>query len=450
MRRALAAALACLTLAGLALAPGASASNPLKLVSRERLADRLYELTFTTPALSKPTKVRLLLPAGYDPGAARRYPVLLLLHGALDDYTSWTRPGSGEARDITRFLPLIVVMPDGGQGGWYSDWYNGGKGGPPRWETYHLRQLLPWVESHYKAVGARRGRAVAGLSMGGFGTMSYAARHPDMFSSAAAFSGAVDANVPPGVAEPIVNATAYQDGGGPGAVLGTRADNEVRWRGHNPWDLASNLRGVGLTLRTGDGRPGGPFDTGTTPDLIEQIVHTENLSFHKRLGELGIGHVFQDYGPGFHRWPYWNRSLRETLPGIMARFRHPVPPSGPLFYRAIEPVYSVWGWRVALQRRALEFSSLRIAGRRGFSLSGSGSASVATPAVYRPGATYRVVARSVQSGTRRLDLKARGGRLRIPVRLGPSNPSQEQFTPGGEPTAATRVFRTRVKIRRLG
>ena len=196
----------------------------------------------------------------------------------------------------------------------------------------------------------------------------------------------------------------------------------MRWRGHNPWDLASNLRGVGLTLRTGDGRPGGPFDTGTTPDLIEQIVHTENLSFHRRLGELGIGHVFQDYGPGFHRWPYWNRSLRETLPGIMARFRHPVPPSGPLSYRAIEPAYSVWGWRVAVQRRALEFSSLRIDGRRGFSLSGSGSASVATPAVYRPGATYRVVARSAQSGTRRLDLKARGGRLRIPVRLGPSNP----------------------------
>ena len=443
-------ALAVVALLCLSLAPSASAANPLKLVSRTRLADRLYELTFTTPALSKPTKVRLLLPAGYDARASRRYPVLLLLHGATDDYTSWTRPGSGEARDITRFLPLIVVMPDGGNGGWYADWYNGGDLGPPRWETYHLGQLLPWVESHYRAVGDRRGRAVAGLSMGGFGTMSYAARHPDMFSSAAAFSGAVDANVPSGVAEPIVNVTSSLDGGAPGSVLGPRADNEVRWRGHNPWDLASNLREVGVTLRTGDGRPGGPYDTGTASDFIEQTVHTENVSLHRRLGQLGIGHVFEDYGPGFHRWPYWNRSLRKTLPGVMARFKHPVRPHRALSYRSIEPGYSVWGWSVDVRRKALEFSSLRIAGRGGFSLSGSGSASVATPTVYRPGATYRVVARSDQSGVHRLDLRARRGRLRIPVRLGPSNVVQEQFRADGEPTAATRVFTTKVKIRRLG
>ena len=426
LRRALATAVA--VLACLSLAPAASAANPLKLVSRERLADRLYELTFTTPALSAPTKVRLLLPAGYDAKASRRYPVLLLLHGAGGSYSDWTT--AGEARDITRYLPVIVVMPDGGRGGWYSDWYNGGAFGPPRWETYHLRQLVPWIESRYRAVGERRGRAVAGLSMGGFGTMSYASRHPDMFSSAAAFSGAVDANVPPGIGEPIVNATSSQDGGKPGDVIGTRAENEVRWRGHNPWDLASNLRGVDVTLRTGDGSPGGPYDTGTTPDVIEQIVHTENLSFHKRLGELGIAHVFQDYGPGFHRWPYWSRALRQTLPGILARFKKPRPPRNPLTYRSIEPSYSVWGFDVAVQRKALEFSSLRIAGRRGFSLSGSGSASVATPAVYRPGATYRVVATSAQSGTRRLDLRARRGRLRIPVRLGPSNATQEQFTRG--------------------
>ena len=272
-RRALVLAVVALSL--LALAPNATAANPLKLVSRERLADRFYELTFTTPALKAPTKVRLLLPAGYDAKAARRYPVLLLLHGAVDDYTSWTRNAAGQARDITRFLPVIVVMPDAGQGGWYTDWYNGGAFGPPKWETYHLRQLLPWVESHYRAVGSRRGRAIAGLSMGGFGTMSYAARHPDMFSSAAAFSGAVDANVPPGIAEPIVNGSSAIDGGKPGDVIGTRADNEVRWRGHNPWDLAANLRGVNLTLRTGNGLPGGPYDTGTTPTSSSRRAHRE-------------------------------------------------------------------------------------------------------------------------------------------------------------------------------
>jgi hypothetical protein len=61
-----------------------------------------------------------------------------------------------------------------------------------------------------------------------------------------------------------------------------------------------------------------------------------------------------------------------------------------------------------------------------------------------------VVATSAQSGTRRLDLRARRGRLRIPVRLGPSNATQEQFTADGEPTAATRIFTTSVRIKRLG
>ncbi len=85
--------------------------------------------------------------------------MLLLLHGASGQTTRrWTRPG-GEARDITRYLPVIVVMPDGGRGGWYSDWYNGGAFGPPRWETYHLKQLVPWVESHYRAVGDRAAAA---------------------------------------------------------------------------------------------------------------------------------------------------------------------------------------------------------------------------------------------------------------------------------------------------
>ena len=72
---------------------------------------------------------------------------------------------------------------------------------------------MPWIESNT----GRWAIAAAGpwpdLSMGGFGTTSYASRHPDMFSSAAAFSGAVDANVPPGIGEPIVNVTSSADGG---------------------------------------------------------------------------------------------------------------------------------------------------------------------------------------------------------------------------------------------
>ena len=76
----------------LALLPGVSqaAIGPPKLVKTEQLDPRLQELTFTTPALASETHVRVLLPTGYDSSGRTRYPVLYLLHGALDDYKSWT------------------------------------------------------------------------------------------------------------------------------------------------------------------------------------------------------------------------------------------------------------------------------------------------------------------------------------------------------------------------
>src|SRR5437764_987374 len=198
-------------------APAAQAqSGGLQLVSSQQLDPRLVELTFSTPALAKQTHVRVLLPAGYSSGS-RRYPVLYLLHGSVDDYRSWT--DKGDAEHLTAGLPLIVVMPNGGNGGFYSDWFNSGAGSPPEWETYHVRQLIPWIDAHYRTVASRRGRATAGLSMGGFGAMTYPARHPDEFVAAASFSGAVNTNEYPPTGEAD---EATFDGGAPYSTWGTR------------------------------------------------------------------------------------------------------------------------------------------------------------------------------------------------------------------------------------
>ena len=104
--------------------PAHAAAAPPELVKTEQLDPRLQELTFKTPALSSETHVRVLLPDGYDASGRTRYPVLYLLHGAIDDYKSWTDKGNAEA--ITKGLPLIVVMPDAGQYGNYTNWYNDG------------------------------------------------------------------------------------------------------------------------------------------------------------------------------------------------------------------------------------------------------------------------------------------------------------------------------------
>jgi S-formylglutathione hydrolase FrmB len=104
------------------------------------------------------------VPASYAAHPGARYPVLYLLHGALADWRSWT--DAGDAERITAGLNAIVVMPEGGNGGWYTDWFNGGAGGPPEWETFHIDQLIPWIDGHYRTLADRDGRAIAGLSMG--------------------------------------------------------------------------------------------------------------------------------------------------------------------------------------------------------------------------------------------------------------------------------------------
>jgi S-formylglutathione hydrolase FrmB len=306
------------TLAGLLFAPAApAADHGIEVLGSQRIDSRLIDLTLSTPALAKPTHVRVLLPTGYRKEKPRRYSVLYLLHGAFDDYRSWTDKGAAES--ITAGRRMIVVMPDGGQGGWYTNWVNRGRGGPPEWETFHIQQLIPWIDDRYRVYPSRGERAIAGLSMGGFGAMSYAARHPDLFSWAGSFSGAVDiVNYLPVAA--IINIEAPADGGLPGDQFGDRILAEANWRAHNPWDLAANLRGMKLVIDTGNGQPG-PLDPPTKGfDPIENGVHAMSLSFHERLLSLGIPHIWNDYGPGTHTWPYWQRDLSEAMPSVMSTF----------------------------------------------------------------------------------------------------------------------------------
>ena len=273
-------------MAALLVAPAAEAARGgIDVVGKRRLSDRLVELTFSSDLLAEPTHARVLLPRGYA-RSERRYPVLYLLHGAFDDYRCWTRMGDAEA--LTAGLPLIVVMPDTGPLGGYVDWLHG-----EPWETlpHHPAgpvggPLLP----HGRA--PRRpgsGRAVDGRVR----RDGYAARHPDLFAAAAAFSGAVDST------NPAIQALT------PPGTYGPFATQEIRWRGKNPVDLAANLRGLRLTMRTGNGSPGGPFGGG---DGVEYVVHKASVALHGRLGALGIPHVWDDYGPGGHLWPYWRRT----------------------------------------------------------------------------------------------------------------------------------------------
>jgi S-formylglutathione hydrolase FrmB len=287
------------------------AAGGLEVQGTERVAPRLLDFTLSTDALAGPTHVRVLLPAGYR-DSRKRYPVLYLLHGAGGSYASW----SEAAAKLARTRPLIVVMPDGGPAGFYSDWFNDGRGGPPMWETYHVGELVPWVDSRFRTKAGKRARAVAGYSMGGFGALSYAARHPELFAVAASFSGVVDSN-DPGL-WPIFE-SARTPAGNP-AVWGPRDTQEARWRAHNPVDLAAQLRTVRVLLFTGNGQPGGVHGGG--PDSFEAEIEKANLTLDTRLDQLGIGHRFVD-GPGTHSFGYAKDDLSATLRFLMRALPHP-------------------------------------------------------------------------------------------------------------------------------
>ena len=422
----------------LAAGTPAPASAQLTLTASQPDTARLSTLTFSTPAVpGGTTTVRVLLPDGYAVNPNRRYPVLYLLHGGAGSSGDWTTAGNAVA--ATAGKPLIVVMPDGGAAGWYSNWRNAGTQGKPRWEDYHVDELIPWVDGHLRTVASRKGRAIAGLSMGGFGAMSYAARHPDLFTAAAAFSGAVDTAVQP----QALASLAALDGGSASSIWGARKTEEIVWRGHNPTDLAENLRGMQVTLRTGNGKRGGPFGGGGPDDPFEPVVHEMTVNLHERLAAYGVPSIYEDYGPGGHTWAYWNRDLEQTLPAIIRTFDHPrVIPSDVRFV-STAPRYAVRGWTVAIHRKALEFSRLSGATARGFDLAGSGTATVVTPGRYRPRSAHAVTIKTekgaVTRTTRRADAQ---GRLRIALPLGPVNKGQQDA-----PGVKTRFWSTSVRIR---
>ncbi|MFI6496094.1 alpha/beta hydrolase [Nonomuraea typhae] len=263
-----------------------------EVIEERRLDARRLELTLRSPALGDTTKVRLLLPEGWDERTG--WPVMWLLHGGLDDHASWTARTDVDA--LTGDDGLMVVMPDGGGCGSYSDWWNGGAGGPPRWETYHLKELLPLLESRYRA---GKKRVVAGYSMGGQGAMLYAAKGG--FKAAASFSGAVHI-LGPGVPQAVMAGTTI---GCPGTdwkrVWGDPDRQRAIWRAHNPYDQAGKLRGVRLYVAAGAG------------DLVEDLAGRAARAFAGRLRELGIP-VTTHFYRGGHNHTFWQRELRHAYP----------------------------------------------------------------------------------------------------------------------------------------
>ena len=228
--------------------------------------------------LEKMTSLTAIVPAD-KPGP---FPVLYLLHGLSDDHTAWTRRTSLER--YVDGLPLVVVMPNG-ERSFYTDAKEQAKAA---FETYIVQDLVGFVDRTFRTIPTREGRVLAGLSMGGYGAMKLALKHPGKFCAAVSHSGAVD----------------FARGDF------TRTDDWGReWRpimgshpAGGPDDIFALAEKVDRTIL-----PALRIDCGTEDFLLE---HNRALDAH--LTDLGIPHEYQENAGG-HDWKYWDQHIQDTL-----------------------------------------------------------------------------------------------------------------------------------------
>lgn len=299
----------------------AAADRPAQLTCTGSDRVRTCEAALPRGVTVHSNKVRVVVPTDYDT-SGRDYPVVFVLHGVGDDFSSWTNRARGDLAALTTACDAIFVMPDGGSGrnaGWYSDW----KDGSYQYETFHTAILPRAVDAAFRTRGKKH-RAVAGLSMGGFGALSYTARHPGLFRATASYSG---------VADTLFGAPAtgaFYDVGGQNAavslgtpsarVWGDQRTDRATWAEHNPYDLAAAFRGQPLYVSSGHGAPGGSQGTDPTKphsNATEAYVGHLNDRFADRLAAEGVAFTDAREPGGQHDWPYWRANFTQSLKVLM-------------------------------------------------------------------------------------------------------------------------------------
>ena len=250
---------------------------------------RVEYSAFPSPALGRELKFAVLLPPSYEKETKRRYPTLYFLHGMNGNEGEFQRRGVAAA--IAKLLAehkigeMIVVAP-AGQNSFYLNAKNG-----LRYEDAIIQDLIPHVEKTYRTIATPAGRAIQGLSMGGFGALTLAFKHPELFSSVTAHSAALFLDLPNttgGDRRSQFMATLV------GNIFGSPPDDAF-FRANNPLYLletnAAQIKKSGIKIY---------FDVG---EQDRYGFQAPNQTFDERLTKAGIAHEYHLF-PGGHGWEY--------------------------------------------------------------------------------------------------------------------------------------------------
>jgi len=253
----------------------------------------------------------VILPTDYDKAKTTRYPVLYLLHGLTGHYDNWV--SKTQLKEWAAQYQMIIVTPEGNNG-WYTD---SATVPTDKYESYILQELIPDVQRRYRTIETRAGRAVAGLSMGGYGALKFGVKHPDLFAFAASMSGALDA------------ATWTEDDLQGGFVSVWRTIAPVFGPAGNPVHAANDVHKLyrDLPAERVAALPYLYLDCGTEDGLLQSSRSLADI-----LQARKIPHEYREL-PGAHTWPYWNHQVVEVLRIAATKLSPPQPSTTALLPR---------------------------------------------------------------------------------------------------------------------
>lgn len=267
----------------------------LAVVVSAQAQSEVKQLTLKSKILGVEKTYSVYLPDGYKK-SGEKYPVLYLLHGAWGTHNSWVRDTGGNVQAIAdatiakgKAKKMIIVMPDARGEGERNGGKNMGYFNVKGWNymDFFFEEFIPHIDKKFNTIASKEGRAIAGLSMGGGGTIVYAQRHPEMFNAAYSTSGLLDHRYRPTIKD-------YCD---TGWLYSVSATSPVEFLRHATAEEVEKLRTVRWMLDCGDD---------------DAIIFT-NLDFFKEMHRENVPVEFRVRN-GKHNWAFW----RKSLPGILA------------------------------------------------------------------------------------------------------------------------------------
>ncbi len=240
---------------------------------------RLDTLRITSPSMHKTLSAVIVLPEAYQ-NSNSSFPVVYLLHGWSGSYKDW--PAHIDLRPLADRYRFILVCPQGGYDSWYLD---SPIDSACRYETHIIREVIPFVDAHFRTIKSKRGRAICGLSMGGHGALYLALRHANLFYAASSMSGGVDL-------------TFWPHKWGKAKWLGPFEKFPQRWKENSVINMIPAFQKAHLAFM---------IDCGVNDFFIDA-----NRTLHRKLIRAKVKHDYVER-PGGHSWAYWTNALEYHL-----------------------------------------------------------------------------------------------------------------------------------------